>query len=1207
MSNIKLIDNKRVFMLDVLKQNINNHKHLSIATGYWDLKGTSEIIDALNQYDSIRLLIGQEPYMTRDLPYRKLNEVKLDEDFPMNDFKKDLEEDAKAKESETLRLTASKLIQLIQEKKIIVKLYQKQRLHAKTYIFGNESDAEAFGIVGSSNFTYAGLKGNSELNSLENQVQMVVYQPKDNTMPHTHLSWFNEMWDEPTNVEWNLQFIELLRESPLGDTTFSSYESYIKTLMEFYPEELEVKEQLGQETQDILFSFQNRNAGLLINKLERMKVAILADSVGLGKTITAGAVIKHYLETNRTNIQVIAPASLKQQWQDDLAKILNVDIEDGAYRIVSQQDINAIEKIYEEYNKKWRKSKKIDLFVIDEAHNLRSGSGNRVEAVLKLLQQHPDSHILLLTATPINNSLLDIANQIQLASKGKLYSFNVPYQRPSDHSIEMIDFFDALKRIQSNIKRQEKTGKKTDYEKHKKTIHAGLRRYLVRSTRQGVEAEGVIKKGKKIVFPKSTVESIKYEYSDLLNQVVRESTSFHIDSTFESINPLKLNVELMSEFTQQTMHPFDFIPIIDKDPQNVKEIFDLDEKFISDPIFIPQEMNGMINNLLQVIYTLGFPSYRPNIYRHTYYGKTVNEIRALKKSQELGIQLTIHNILHITWLKRLESSSYALLKSVKNYKDRLSLFKKFLDKGYVVSLQDALLLEKEYGEGDDLDRAFSDYEEYLKKLEVSVGTEEEAKLKKNGVERVLASDKDFNIEKIYQDIERDEKIIDVIINLLNIANQEEHNNKLQTFSKFIIDVIQYEKHGKKVLVFSFFADTIEFLKNELPGLVHQQLNDFNKEAEFLSGKSNDVEHIVGRFSPNSKNYSLKKEETELNYLFATDILSEGQNLQDAGILINYDLHWNPVRMIQRNGRINRLGSKFDEVLIANMRPSDDIDLYLRLVNRLESKINVIKNTVGLDQGILNSADINPIQFIEQYYEEGMLPPDDDLLAFTDEHILNLRKFLSDYKDQDAYIEKVKSMPLGKWNYLPEHTKTSKILSLYYVNSKAKNSDKTFNDLFFIEVEPEGDFKAAFKEQYDALNMLKTTPEDSFYFKDLINADRTQVMNRARGLARRIAVNTQQVYQIQNQYQKALISLKPHFPMNYDFLKILQNGIKDVISQKEMERILREVNAQMREKQSINVKTITDFTNMINDMLEDSEIIEKEIIEEKGVLFYASRD
>jgi superfamily II DNA or RNA helicase len=1194
-------------LVDVLKQNIEKHRHLSIATGYWDLKGTAEIIDNLAQYNSVRLLIGQEPYMTRDLPYRKLNQVELDKDFPNADFKRDLEEDAKEENYKDLRSTASKLIQLIRDNKVNVKLYQKQRLHAKAYILGDESDPEAIGIVGSSNFTHAGLKGNSELNSLENQVQMVVYQPKNDKMPHTHLSWFNEMWDEPTNIEWNLEFIELLKESPLGDTTFSSYESYIKTLMELYPEELEVKEELGKETQDILFSFQNRNAGLLINKLERMNVAILADSVGLGKTITAGAVIKHYLETSRTNIQVIAPASLKQQWKDDLAKILDVDIEDGAYRIVSQQDIKAIENIYDEYQKSWRKTKKIDLFVIDEAHNLRSGSGNRVEAILKLLQQHPDSHILLLTATPINNSLIDIANQIQLASKGKLYSFNVPYQRPSDHSIEMIDFFDALKRIQSNIKRQEKAGKKVDYEIHKKTIHAGLRRYLVRSTRQGVEAEGLIKKSKKIIFPKSKVESIKYEYSSLLNQVVQKSISFHIDTTFETNNPLKLNLDLMSEFTQQTMHPLDFIPMIHQNKNIIKDIFDLDDIHLKQEIFSKQEMQGMINNLLQVIYTLGFPSYRPSVYKHMYYGKTINEIRAIKKSQELGIQLTIHNILHITWLKRLESSSYALLKSVLNYKDRLLLFKKFLDKGYVVSLQDALLLEKEYGEGDDLDRAFNDYEEYLKNLEASVGTEEEGTLKKNGVERVIASDKEFNIKKLYQDIERDQKIIEVIINLLNIANQEEHNNKTQTFSKYIVDVIKNQKYGKKVLVFSFFADTIEFLQNELPNLVSQDLENFEKQAEFLSGKSNDVEHLVGRFSPNSKNYTLRRNEKELNYLFATDILSEGQNLQDAGILINYDLHWNPVRMIQRNGRINRLGSRFEEVLIANMRPSDDIDLYLRLVNRLESKINVIKNTVGLDQGILNVSDVNPIQFIEQYYEEGTLPPDDDLLAYTDEHILNLRKFLADNKNQHEYIDKVKNMPIGKWNYFPKETVTSKVMTLFYVNSIAKNSNKTFKDLFFIEVEPEGDFKAAFKEQYEALNMLKTGPDDCESLKDLIQVDRISVMLRAKGLAKRIAANTKNVYKIQNQYERALIHLKPHFPETYDFINILRNGIKDVMTQKEMERILREVNSQMKEKQSINVKTITDFTNIINQMMDETEVTEKEIIEEKGVLFYASRN
>ena len=147
----------------------------------------------------------------------------------------------------------------------------------------------------------------------------------------------------------------------------------------------------------------------------------------------------------------------------------------------------------------------------------------------------------------------------------------------------------------------------------------------------------------------------------------------------------------------------------------------------------------------------------------------------------------------------------------------------------------------------------------------------------------------------------------------------------------------------------------------MPSILEKKIPGFSKQAAFVSGNSKEVEKIAKRFSPVSKKYKLKKGEHELNYLFATDVLSEGQNLQDAGILVNYDLHWNPVRMIQRNGRINRLGSTYDEVLIANARPSDDLEAYLKLVRRLERKIDTINSTVGNDQSILGE-EANPIEF-----------------------------------------------------------------------------------------------------------------------------------------------------------------------------------------------------------------------------------------------------
>ena len=207
---------------------------------------------------------------------------------------------------------------------------------------------------------------------------------------------------------------------------------------------------------------------------------------------------------------------------------------------------------------------------------------------------------------------------------------------------------------------------------------------------------------------------------------------------------------------------------------------------------------------------------------------------------------------------------------------------------------------------------------------------------------------------------------------------------------------------------------------------------------------------------------MKPEDQRIDYLFATDVLSEGQNLQDAGILVNYDLHWNPVRMIQRNGRINRLGSEFEEVIIANMKPEDSIELYLNLVARLEKKIDTIKNTVGLDQGILSVEDVNPMEFIEdtkKLYsgntEEASktlehLGEDDDILSWTNDHVYKLREFMA--KNDQVEIDRIRSIPDNKWGYLPQHTDAAydKSLSLLRVEGKTSITNQPINQTFFVE-------------------------------------------------------------------------------------------------------------------------------------------------------------
>ena len=184
-----------------------------------------------------------------------------------------------------------------------------------------------------------------------------------------------------------------------------------------------------------------------------------------------------------------------------------------------------------------------------------------------------------------------------------------------------------------------------------------------------------------------------------------------------------------------------------------------------------------------------------------------------------------------------------------------------------------------------------------------------------------------------------------------------HDGKLNAFVDAIVKRLDENKYGKKLLVFSFFSDTIDYLRERLPEVLEDRIPNFSRRAEFVSGNSTAVEDVSKRFSPNSKKAHVNKQD-ELDFLFATDVLSEGQNLQDAGFLVNYDLHWNPVRMIQRNGRINRLGSTYDNILIANVKPHADLEFYLKLVRRLEHKIATINNTVGNDQSILGEKE-NP--------------------------------------------------------------------------------------------------------------------------------------------------------------------------------------------------------------------------------------------------------
>ena len=603
-----------------------------------------------------------------------------------------------------------------------------------------------------------------------------------------------------------------------------------------------------------------------------------------------------------------------------------------------------------------------------------------------------------------------------------------------------------------------------------------------------------------------------------------------------------------------------------------------------------------------------FTPYRPFMYQHKYWNKSIQDIRELNVPEKIKIQLAVHNIMHITWLKRLESSASALLYSIKNYEQRLELFEKYLNKGYIVNISDTNLLESDYNNGEDIELAFSDYDEYLKKKEEAIEKGENADdLKKQGIERIDADPQIYNIKEMRKDIEREKKIITFLKSNITKIVVPENNPKIKILHDEIKKIIDSGKYGKKVLVFSFFADTIKYLQQYGASIFKDIDKDFDKHSGFIYGQGIESENIARRFSPNSKHYMLKDGEYEINFLFSTDVLSEGQNLQDAGYLINYDLHWNPVRMIQRNGRINRLGSHYEEVQISNMRPNDDLDLYLGLVNRLEGKINTIKNTVGLDQGVLYTSEVNPIQFIEKYYTDGELPSDEDesLLSSSDKHVMELRKFLAENPNGSEAYERIMGIPAGKWNYLPKaSTFNKKALSLIKVKGKSSEEEKLSEGIFFVDTSY--DYIETYINSIQALDFIKTIPTDNEPSIDTIEIDNAKLAKRVKAAAKMQFENSTSTYDIKPQAQKAVTIITPYLTdisFREDFFGNIRLGITTSDLQKDFENVVRKIIKEQRQQQSLSQSTILEFAK-IYERIKENVVETKIALEMSEVINYA---
>lgn len=990
MDNPKILDNSfpqfqlRNHLSDLLTS--DKYTELSIATGYWDLPGMLELLPAFetffgnSMFSEIRFLIGEEP---------KVRIAQLDTSFPERYIKDDLRELPFKPEYQTVALF---LVKYLDTGRIKIKLYKRGFLHAKCYIVGSEKE-NAIGIIGSSNFTRNGLLGNTELNDVEYDHRIVNYIPKEDTQDPSHRSWFEKVWNDELNIDWNQQFkMEILGLSKFGNLTYSPYEMYIRILYEIYGEDIEIEEKLKSEarfeSRVDLTLFQEESCRKVMSKLNNDKIGmcLVGDSVGLGKSFIARKVLEEYGYFMRKNIVVVCPASLRDDWNIHLKEIT---VNGPVYSITEfSQDVSFadIKKDLLQRKLTSKSDNAIDLLVIDESHNLKTQGSKSFQNLQEILFSTEYCKtlpkVLMLTATPVNNGIKDLANQILLAKGGRDNFF----AHFGIHSISAL--FGSTQR----------EFKLRDSEDVFAELYPILNKIMVKRTKHQVKKDfpDARMNGEPIIFPEERLENVLYE---LDSREVRKAISERLRSLEAA------NRSLFEHFT---------IEMTDNDEEleekkGVKEFFKF--KDTSKRKKINQtEFESVFHFIDRAIKGLKLVPY-------SYL--TEKLIKSEEEEIQANARKSLTGVMKVTMFKSFDSSIFTFRKRIEKYESYLSNFEQlFFEHKKIVKpaiIQKAMLRHQEEPEEDVMDMIFEEIEKFEEREQGRRKTDKTYRVQNPYVE--IAHD-DYNIENIRSFIQQDREIVSIIKSVLDDIKVDTKLNQLKKLLKSL--------KGRKVLVFSYFATTIDYLAKELNPAFLAELGVQQDQISFLKSKtSKNKQSIVQRFSPKAQKQTpvngLINGMPELQLLCSTDVLSEGQNLQDCGIIINYDLHWNPIKMIQRNGRINRLGSSFEEIFIYNFRPEDQLDKFLKLMKKLQDKIKIIGYSVGIDSSVLGEQ-ITEKQFglIDSIYSGDRekqkqaieeLERENDL-AFDEAFENDLREFMRKATDEEK--ENIKNLNFNKY-------------------------------------------------------------------------------------------------------------------------------------------------------------------------------------------------
>lgn len=730
-----------------------------------------------------------------------------------------------------------------------------------------------------------------------NAVSNLVNKMDEPSFTATWLSLFDQIWKDPEKLEdVTSQICEhiatVYQENSPESIYFLMLYNIFNEFLDDIDEDVLPNDRTGYQDTLIwnkLFNYQKDAATGIINKLETYSGCILADSVGLGKTFTALAVIKYY-ELRNKSVLVLCPKKLADNWLNYNRNLkTNILARDRfSYDVLCHTDLSRTsgESFGTPLNRiNWGN---YDLVVIDESHNFRNNDAykdkeTRYQKLMnRVIREGVKTKVLMLSATPVNNRFNDLRNQLALAYEGD--SENLSKKLRTSKSVEEV-FRNAQKafNVWSKLPPEERT-------------------------------------------PRAILDGLDFDFFELLDSVTIARSRKHIQTFYDTKG--------IGQFPERRK-PLSFqSPLSDLDSSpSFNDIFDkLSRLKLS--VYAP------------VSYIL--PSCMAK-YAEMYDTKVGSKGTLRQADREKSLQA----LMTVNLLKRLESSVAAF---------RLTL--QLLRKNHLRTL-DKVVNFRQVGGGcvEDMTEALGELEaDDDDLLDLGQDTDIGGKVKIN-----LA---DMDLPRWQFDLGQDLEHIEDLLSLMEQITPE-HDAKLQHLKAHVLAKIAnpINPGNRKVLIFTAFADTADYLyANLAPALstahkLHTARVTGKGSPKSTLAKSYDFQELLTLFSPRSKdkNIVLPNEPAEIDILIGTDCISEGQNLQDCDYLINYDIHWNPVRIIQRFGRVDRIGSQNACIQLVNYWPDISLDEYIRLKERVESRMMIADVTATGDDNVL-SAQANDVSY-----------------------------------------------------------------------------------------------------------------------------------------------------------------------------------------------------------------------------------------------------